>query len=155
YREWWKKNRSTAFVPLMTAAFAETHVRAKDRACADFVFEMNDWLCGLQYVNVQGRVSWHGGFKSWQNGQAVESAPTVDDAVYAESLAQACRCARENGDVTRFGRYAESAENAVKFLETLQYVTQNTNHYAEWYRPYLVGGFHHSHQDGNLRIDHT
>ena len=43
----------------------------------------------------------------------------------------------------------------VRFLETLQYATQNTNHYAEWYRPYLVGGFHHSHKDGNLRVDQT
>jgi hypothetical protein len=155
YREWWKKDRSAAFVPLMTACFAETFVRSRDRACADFVFEMNDWLCGLQYVNVPQRVSWHGGFKGWQSGRSVESAPTVDDAAYAESLAQACRCARELGDVARFGRYAEAAESAVKFLETLQYVTQNTSHYAEWYRPYLVGGFHHSHQDGNLRIDQT
>lgn len=155
YRDWWTKSRSLDFVPLMSAAFAETHARSKDRACADFVFAMNDWLCGLQYVNAPQRVSWHGGFKGWQKGQAVESMPTVEDAAYAESLAQACRCARDLGDVGRFQRYAETAENAVKFLETLQYVTQNTNHYAEWYRPYLLGGFHHSHQDGNVRIDQS
>jgi hypothetical protein len=156
YRECWKKNPAMAFVPLMSAAFAETHALTKDKACADFVFEMNDWLCGLQYLRVEPRkVSWHGGFHGWQNGQAVESMPTADDAVYAGSLAQACRCAREQGNQERFSRYSESAEHALRFLKTLQYTAETTGHYADWYRPRLLGGFHHSHTDGNLRIEQT
>jgi hypothetical protein len=40
------------------------------------------------------------------------------------------------------------------FVTTLQYTEANTQHFADAYRhAYLVGGFHHSHQDGNLRID--
>jgi hypothetical protein len=37
----------------------------------------------------------------------------------------------------------------------LQYTEGNTSHFAEWYRSRLVGGFHPSQQDGNLRIDTT
>ena len=43
----------------------------------------------------------------------------------------------------------------MQFLTTLQYTDANTQHFADWYRPRLVGGFHASHQDGNLRIDYT
>jgi hypothetical protein len=156
HRDYWKKHPTMAFVPLMSAAFAETHALTKDKACAAFVFEMNDWLCGLQYLRVEPRkVSWHGGFHGWQNGQAVDSMPTADDAVYAGSLAQACRCARVEGDQERFSRYSESAEHALRFLTTLQYTAETTGHYADWYRPRLLGGFHHSHTDGNLAIEQT
>jgi vacuolar-type H+-ATPase subunit E/Vma4 len=37
----------------------------------------------------------------------------------------------------------------------LQYTDANTQHFEEWYRPRLVGGFHASTQDGNLRVDYT
>ena len=41
----------------------------------------------------------------------------------------------------------------LQFVGRLQYTEGNTNHFAEWYRSRLVGGFHASQQDGNLRID--
>jgi hypothetical protein len=63
--------------------------------------------------------------------------------------------ARETGDVTRHKRYRESLERALQFLTTLQYINANTQHFADWYRPTLLGGFFASHQDGNLRIDYT
>src|SRR5262249_5865387 len=101
------------------------------------------------------KVSWHGGFRTWQNGQAVESMPTADNAVYAGSLAQACRCARVEGDQERFAHYSESAEHALRFLTTLQYTASRTGSYAGWYRPRLLGGFHHSITDGNLHVEQT
>jgi hypothetical protein len=91
----------------------------------------------------------------WQDGRTIEVAPTVTGAAQAEALAEACRVARELGDVTRFNRYSESLEHALRFLLTLQYTTERTGHFADWYRPRIVGAFHHSHQDGNLRIDYT
>lgn len=143
-----------ASVPPLSAAFAEAHARTKERAFADFVFEMNDWLAGLQCVRVQ-RPAWHGGFMAYKNGQAAEVTPTVCDAAYVESLAHACRSARELGDLPHYERYSAAAEHGVRFLMTLQYGTQKTNHYADWYRPALMGGFHYSGEDGNLRIDQT
>jgi hypothetical protein len=37
----------------------------------------------------------------------------------------------------------------------LQYTQANTNHFADWYRPKVLGGFHASAVDGNLRLDYN
>lgn len=156
YRPFWAKNRSMAFVPAQTAAFAEAFLLTKEPAFAEFVYEMNDWLCGLQYERLDPRRAlWYGGFQSWANGSPAEVAPDVLSAVYSESLADACRLAREQGEVTRYPRYKEALERSLQFLTALQYTDANTQHFADWYRPALVGAFHASHHDGNLRIDYT
>jgi hypothetical protein len=155
YRPYWQKNKSLAFVPWQTAAYAEAYLATKEQAFADFVNEMNDWLCGLQYGPDPRRALWVGGFMGYDGGKAVEAAPQVSSASYAESLAEACRVARQTGDVARHRRYSEALERCLQFLATLQYTEGNTQHFATWYRPRLVGAFHASEQDGNLRIDYT
>jgi hypothetical protein len=117
---------------------------------------MNDWICDLQYTRIDPRHQlWFGGFKSCSDGQVVESAPQIDTAQYAEGLAEACRVARQAGDEARLRRYRETLERGLQFLSTLQFTEANTLHFADWYRQRLVGGFHASHHDGNLRIDYT
>lgn len=156
YQTWWKKNPSPDFVPLMSATYAELHMRTKDRACGDFVCEMSDWLCALQYAKIEPRrLAWYGGFMTWRDGQAIETAPTVACACNVEALVEACRVARDLADVPRFQRYSETVERGLQFLATLQYTEAVTQHFADWYRPKVVGAFRHSLQDGNLRIDHT
>ena len=73
----------------------------------------------------------------------------------AESLAHACRLTRDAADRSRHDRYLDAAERCLQFLTTLQYTEANTQHYADWYRPRLLGAFYASPQDGNLRIDYT
>jgi hypothetical protein len=156
YREWWKGHRSMAFVPWQTAAFAEAFVQTKEPVFAQFVFDMNDWLCGLQYDQLDPhRLVWYGGFMTWADGKAVDALPTIGSAVYAESLAEARRAARTAADVARYQRYNESLQRCLQFLVRLQYTDANTQHFEVWYRPRLVGGFHASPQDGNVRIDYT
>lgn len=156
YRGWWKEHRNLAFVPTQTAAYAEAFVRTKDPAFADFVYEMNDWLCGLQYDQIDPqRLVWYGGFKSWQDGRVADAAPTIGSALYAESLAEACRVARGGTDLARHQRYTEALERCLQFVVRLQYTDANVQHFADWYRPRLVGAFHASTRDGNLRIDYT
>ncbi len=157
YHPWWKAHKSMAFVPWQTAAYAETFLLTKDKAFANCVLEMNDWLCGLQYDQLDGRlVKWYGGFKSWSDGVTTESVPRITSAAYAQSLADACRVARKTADVKRYDRYSTALGSAVQFLSTLQYTTANTRHFESEFRDqYLVGGFHASRQDGDLRIDHT
>jgi hypothetical protein len=156
YRPWWQSHKNMAFVPWQTAAFAEAFAQTREQAFADYVNEMNDWICTLQYDRLEPRhPTWVGGFMSWQDGRAVETAPQVSSASFAESLADACRVARTTGDLQRFRHYSEALERCLQFLMTLQYTDANTQHFAAWYRPRLVGGFHASDQDGNLRIDYT
>jgi hypothetical protein len=156
YRAWWKAHRSVDFVPAQTAAYADAYSASRDKALADFVFEMNDWVCELQYTRIDPRrMNWFGGFRGWGDGGPVETEPTASCAALAGSLVEACRVAREAGDVERHQRYGEAAERCLQFLATLQYTEGGTQHFADWFRPQLVGGFHASHQDGNLRLDHT
>ena len=63
---------------------------------------------------------------------------------------------REPAPIWRVISATPRAWSAVcSFYVRLQYTDANTQHFAEWYRPRLVGGFHASTQDGNLRIDYT
>jgi hypothetical protein len=156
YRSWWNVHKTTALVPWQTAAYTEAYLATKERAFADFVSEMNDWLCSLQYVQLDPRHPlWTGGFMEWAEGKAVASAPQVGSAAYAESLAEACRVARQAGDLPRYQRYREALERCLQFLNTLQYTEANTQHFADWYRDTLLGAFFASHQDGNVRIDYA
>ena len=117
---------------------------------------MNDWLCGLQYDQIDPhRLVWFGGFRGWSDGRAVDSPPTIGSAAYAESLAEACRVARAAADLSHHQRYTEVLERCLQFVVRLQYTEGNSQHFADWYRARLVGAFHTSAQDGNLRIDYA
>jgi hypothetical protein len=156
YCKWWQEHKNMAMIPWHTAAYAEAYLKTREQPFADAVFEMNDWLCALQHQQPDARHPlWLGGFKSWRDGAEGTEAPEAGSAVYIESLAQACRVARQAGDVGRFQRYREAAQRGLAFLGTVQYTEANTQHFADWYRPVLVGAFHVSHEDGNLRLDHT
>jgi hypothetical protein len=156
YREWWRGHKNPSFPQAQATAWASAYVLTKETPFAEFVYEMNEWLCGLQYTQLDPRHPlWQGGFMEWSNGHSVPAAPRIDSAMNAESLAQACRLARQMGDLQHYQQFHEALERCLQFLTTLQYNEANTQHFADWYRPALVGGFHASHQDGNLRIDYT
>jgi hypothetical protein len=156
YRPWWREHKSPAFVPWQTAAYAEAFLQTKEPAFADAVNEMSDCVCGLQYNRLDPRHPlWVGGFRGWADGRPVEAAPDVSSAAYAEGLAAACRVARAAGDLSHYRRYAEALERCLQYLATLQYTSATTQHFADWYRKKLVGAFHASDQDGNLRLDYT
>ena len=91
----------------------------------------------------------------WADGKAVEAAPQVGPAVVCREPGRGLPGGPQSGDVPAHRRYSEALERCLQFLATLQYTEANTQHFATWYRPRLVGGFHASHQDGNLRIDYT
>jgi hypothetical protein len=156
YLPWWRKNKNLAFVPWQTAAYAEAYVATKEQVFADGVNDLTDWVCDLQYKEAPlDHPEWRGGFRGAADADRVGSAPDVGSAAYAEGLAQACRVARQAGDVKRFDRYSTAAGECVRFLALLQYAEGNTAHFEENYRKRLLGGFFASHQDGNLRIDYT
>jgi hypothetical protein len=156
YLPGWRANKKVDFVPWHSAAYAEIFLASQDRKLADAVLEMNDWLVGLQYATLDPRRQlWFGGFAGFEKDHRVEAAPTVETAHCAEALAHACRVTRQLGDARRHEVYSVALKQGLQFLMTLQYTAANTQHFADWYRPRLVGGFFTSHQDGTLRIEHT
>jgi hypothetical protein len=156
YQSWWRKHKNPVSILWQTTACTEAFLSTKEPAFAQFVLEMNDWLCDLQYDRLEPQsMLWYGGFKSWQQGRIIASPPDVHGAAYAESLAEAYRVAQVTGDRARGKHYRDSLERSLQFLVTLQYTEANTQHFSDWYRPRLLGAFHASHQDGTLRVDYT
>jgi hypothetical protein len=156
YQAAWRANKQVGMVPPHSAACAEAYLLTREQPLADFVLEMNDWLCTLQYEQMDPRqVLWQGGFMGWVDGRPAPLPPGIGSASCAESLVEACRVARQVGDIQRHPRYRQALERGLQFLTTLQYTEANAQHFAEWYRPEVLGGFHASHQDGTLRIDYT
>jgi hypothetical protein len=157
YHAWWREHKNLPMIASHTAAYADAFVATKDKLLANAVFEMNDWLCELQYVaRDPRRPHWVGGFQTWTDGKLTASAPDIRSAEVARSLAHAYRVAKQAGDASRAARYKAALEGAVQFLGTLQYTEANTQHFAEWYRQnLLLGGFFASHASGTLRLEAT
>jgi hypothetical protein len=156
YQPWWRAHKSLTMVPWQTAACAEAYLRTRELAFAAFVNEMNDWVCGLQYGLDPRHPEWWGGFKGYQDGNLLPSPPQIGSAAYAEGLVEACRVARQAGDVARYDRYKAALELCLQFVIRLQYAETNAQHFAAAYRQrFLIGGFHASHEDGNLRLDYN
>jgi hypothetical protein len=156
YRSVWEKNRRLEAVYPLTIACVECYRSNKDRQAAAFALKIQDWLLGLQYTKLDGqRLGWFGGFMAWRDGQAVEQEPDARAGALAASLAKGVSLARELADVQRHQQYTQALEQAVQFLLSLQYTEAGTQHFAAWYRPKVVGGFHHSPTNGDLRIDHA
>jgi hypothetical protein len=161
YRTWWKEHPSPAFAASMAPACAEAYLtskdRAKDGAAADFCRELCDWLCGLQYQALDLRDPlWLGGFQEFAAGKPARGMPRASDAAYIAALVEGCRVARQVPDLERYPRYKDAVERGAQFLSTLQYTESNTQQFVAEYRAkFLVGGFHGSPTDGDLRLDDT
>jgi len=157
YYPYWKQHKNVPMLAWHSAVYTEAYLLTKESSFADAVFDMNDWLCGMQYQPANtGRAAWIGSFPPWVDGKAASNlAPNIESAGSVASLVEACRLARATGDVQRYQRYRQAAESGLQFLTTLQYSEANTQHFADWYRPFLVGAFHASSQDGNVRLDYA
>ena len=157
YQAQWQGAKNVAGVVSHTPAYAEAFMLSKDDGCKNAVFAMNDWLVGLQYPEEidAARKHWSGGFPRFTNGKQEPGAPDISSALPAESLAEACRVARAVGDLPRVQRYERALIANLHFLMSLQYTSARTQHFVEGFRPLVLGAFHASHQDGNLRLDYT
>lgn len=161
YRGWWRDHKHPALVATQTAAYSEAFVQSKDRTAdatlADFTFEMNDWLCGLQLNALDPRhPQWRGGFPEFAQGKPTAGEPRIGTAQCATSLCDACRATRQKPDAGRFARYRDAAGRALQFSTTLQYTDANTQHFAAGYREQvLLGGFFSAPDDGTLRLENN
>lgn len=151
----WKRAKTPVMIPDHTAAYADWYLATGDARFAEAVFEMNDWLVTLQYPHDPRHPQWAGGFMPWQDGRSLTLPPDQSSAALACSLVDACRVAKKAGDERRLAKYRQSLEMSLGFLTTLQYTEARVQHFAEWFRPWVNGGFMNGHQDGNLRLSTT
>ena len=157
YRAAFRAKPHPVLAATMTPACAELYLQAKVAGAAACAYEMNDWLCGLQIPGNDPRTpQWAGGFRAVVGGKPAEATPGPETGRYVQSLACACQLTRLTPDLERFGKYKTAATDAVQFLTGLQYLEANTRHFDNAFRAnMLIGGFHLSPADGNLRIDAT
>jgi len=158
YRAYFKSKPHPMLAATLTPALAELYLRTKSADTAAAVFELNDWLIGLQYPASDPRhPMWAGGFRQWANGQPVDAVPGAECGAYLQSLACAYQINRLiPPDPAREARYKQAVLDAVQFLTGLQYLESNTRHFENTFRATtLIGGFYLSPADGNLRIDAT
>jgi hypothetical protein len=157
YHAAWLQSKSLSTVCSHAPAYAEAYAQTKDAAFAETVFALNDWLIGLQYREEfdSQRRHWNGGFRRCSDGKIEQTTPDISSARCGESLAEACRVARLMGDLPRYERYEKALLHNLHFLMSLQYTGAKTQHFVESFRPSILGAFHASHQDGNIRIDYT
>jgi hypothetical protein len=157
YMKWWPDHKTRDFACWHSAAYADAFLATREKPLAEAVLELGDWVCGLQIERLDPRQpQWLGGFQNVQGGKAQGDAPDVTSALCCAALAEGLRATRQLGDLARYERYTGALERGLQFLMTLQYTEGDTQHFADWYRnERLIGGFHLSHRDGNLRIDFT
>jgi hypothetical protein len=157
YRSVFRAKPNPLLAATMTPACAELYLQTKLAEAATTVFEMNDWVCGLQIPGNDPRTpQWAGGFRAVHDGRQTERAPGPETGLIVQSLSYACELTRQTPDLERYARYKVAAVDATQFLTGLQYLEVNTRHFETTFRVnMLIGGFHLSPTDGNLRIDAT
>jgi hypothetical protein len=151
----WRQSKTPLMIPDHTAAYAEAYLAGGDARLAQVVFEMSDWLLTQQCDPDPRHPAWAGGFIPWHEGKPTTQPPEASSAAYACSLIDACRVAKKAGDAKRLDRYRQSLERALTFLLALQYNEARVQHYADWFRPWIAGGFFNNPTDGNLRLANT
>jgi len=155
YRKQFKANPDLTLAIWQGLAYSEAYLATKDPAFAEYVFELCDWVCALQYDRLDPRQPhWLGGFADSAAGKRQSNPPTINSAAVAELIGAACRVTRQRPDAQRYDQYLAVLSRALQFVTSLQYTEDTSQHFATTYRPTILGGFHLSHQNGTLRLDY-
>lgn len=152
YRDWHRAQPNPAFVPWHSMALALYHAETGDTAAAAFVFEMNDWLLGMQQgdeapADVQGE---------FFDPARPEFGPphASSTGVYLEGLIEAFALARTLGDHNREDRYRRAILRGLRSLRQLQFRHASDMGYISR-RSAVLGGLRSSAFDNTLRIDNV
>jgi hypothetical protein len=153
YRDWHREGPNPAFVPWHTMAYEKVWRVTQDERLRDFVFEMNDWLVGIQqwdaapYPDMAGR---------FYDPDRPEYGPphASSDGVYMEGLIAAYRLAEAVGDERRADAYRVALVRGLRHLMQLQFVDEVDLFYIS--RPERVaGGIRTTEYDNRIRVDNV
>jgi hypothetical protein len=152
YREWHfvEKNRNPAFIPWHAQAYYNVWLETGDDELKDFVFEMSDWLLGVQqwddvqYDDCQGR--FHDPHRPFGPPHASSTG------VYMEGLIDAFCMAREVGDAQRQESYRRSIVRGLRSLNQLLF-RDDVNMFYVQKRDVVQGGVPVTVYDNIIRID--
>ncbi len=152
YREWHfvPQNRNPAFIPWHGQAYYNVWLETRDDELRQFVFDMHDWLLGVQqwdgveYDDCRGR--FHDPNRPFGPPHASSTG------VYMEGLIDAFCLAREVGDTDRQDTYRRSIIRGLRSLNQLLFRDEVNLYYVQK-RDLLRGGVPTTVYDNIVRID--
>ncbi len=150
YSDWHRKNRNPAFVPWHTMALYRLHQTDPKKDYADFIFEMNDFLVGIQDKDCSKPQNLGVFFDPKHEEYGPPHASST--AVYVEGLAYAYRLANELNDKGRAERYRQAIILGARSLIELQFKDDppNRNDFGT-----VLGGIRTSAERDEIRIDNN
>lgn len=153
YREWHRQNRNPAFVPWHTQAsfrLWETHPTEELR---DWIFEMNDWLLGVQQWDEQRALpDTMGRFHDPRRPFGPPHASST--GVYMEGLVDAWRLARAVDDTHRQNLYRRTLRRAARSLAQNTFLDDVDLFYISQ-RDRAYGGVRTTVYDNAIRVDNV
>ena len=155
YRDWHRAHRNPAFVPWHTQAYytALPFVGVAAAALRDFIFEMNDWLLGMQQWDTAPEPDLKGRF---YNPRHPEYGPphASSTGVYLEGLIDAFDLARREGDSVRAARYRLAILRGLRSLMQLQF-RDDVDMYYVGKRERVLGGIRTEVYENSIRVDNV
>lgn len=153
YRDWHRAQRNPAFVPWHTMAYERVWRLTGNDELRDFVFEMNDWLLGIQQwadapaPDVAGR---------FYDPERPDYGPphAASDGVYLEGLIAAYRLAVAVDDAARADAYRIAIVRGLRNLMQLQFADDVDMFYISQ-RDRAAGGLRTTSYDNRIRIDNV
>ncbi len=153
YKVWHIENRNPAFIPWHTQAYVRL-LKVRDYPeMRDFVFEMNDWLLGMQQWDNMDYPDQLGRFYDPKRRQyGVPHASST--AVYLEGLIDAYDLAVKVGDTARAKKYKKAIKGGIRALQQIQFMDDVDMFYIEK-RPTVYGGLRTTEFDNRIRVDNV
>jgi hypothetical protein len=153
YRSWHRANRNPAFVPWHTQAYFKVWEQTRSAELRDWVFEMNDWLLGIQQWDSQRDFPDTMG-RFYDPDRPFGPPHASSDGVYLEGLIDAWRLARETGDIIRQGRYRQALIRGLRNVTQLTFRDETDLFYVSR-RERVFGGVRTTVYDNSIRVDNV
>jgi hypothetical protein len=153
YKQWHLENRNPAFVPWHTEAYYVMWQQRQYAELKDWVFEMNDWLLGMQERSMVEHEDTLGRFYDPKNPQ-YGGPHASSTGVYLEGLIDAFALAREVGDEKRVQKYRRAILLGLRDAMQLEFGDE-----IDWFyvaEPQRVrGGLRVAVYDNQIRVDNV
>ncbi len=153
YRTWHRAQRNPAFVPWHTMACARLWAVTRATEWRDWIFEMNDWLLGIQQWETQRAFpDTMGRFFAPDRPYGPPHASST--GVYLEGLIAAWGVAREAGDAARQETYRRAIVRGLRSLAQLTF-KDATDLFHVTRRERVRGGVRTTVYDNAIRVDNV
>ena len=152
YRNWHLRNRDPAFVPWHTQAYCQLLDVEQPPGLGDWVFEMNDWLLGMQARSMQVYEDTLGRFYDPERPFGPPHASST--GVYLEGLIDAFCLARSVQDLRRVRAYRRAILHGLRSALQLEYLGDAGLFYVSA-RERVRGGLRTSVYNNKVRVDNV